>query len=123
MHSTYVSFKQRMQHTQLRFIVKNALVATYGIVAFVATSGLSARTLNVAQFPSIFSILNTFEQTTFSSPQVTFSLVVGILQGVPFPADVYNMIGRVLNTKLVAVFPKNPLSHVSRQASPQTAFC
>lgn len=123
MHSTNVSFKHLMLHTQFKFIVKKEFVATYGIVADVVTSGLSANTLKVAQHPSIFSILNTLEHTTPSSPQVTFSLVVGIVHGVPFPQHVYNMIGRVLKKKLVAVFPKNPLSHVSRHASSHVAFC
>lgn len=112
-----------MLHTQFKFIVKKEFVVTYGIVADVAGSGLSASTLKVAQHPSIFSILNTFEHTTPESPQVTSSLVVGMLHGVPLPQHVYNMIGRVLNMKLVAVFPKNPLSHVSKHESPQTAFC
>ena len=76
MHSTKVSFKHLKLHTQFKFIVKNEFVATYGIVADVVVSGLSANTLNVAQQPSIFSILNTFEHTTPSSPHVTFSLVV-----------------------------------------------
>lgn len=123
MHSTKVSFKHLKLHTQFKFIVKNEFVATYGIVADVVVSGLSANTLNVAQHPSIFSILNTFEHTTPSSPHVTFSLVVGILHGVPFPLHVYNIIGRVLNVKLVVVFPRNPLSHVSRQLSSHAAFC
>lgn len=123
MHSTKVSFRHLRLHTQFKFIVKNEFVAIYGIVAAVAASGLSANTLNVAQHPSIFSILNTLEQTTSSSPHVTFSFVVGILHGVPLPQQVYNMIGRVLKVKLVAVFPKNPLSQVSRQPSSQTAFC
>lgn len=123
MHSTKVSFRHLRLHTQFKFIVKNEFVAIYGIVADVVVSGLSANTLNVAQHPSIFSILNTLEHTTPDSPHVTSSLVVGILHGVPFPEHVYNMIGRVLKVKLVAVFPRNPLSQVSRQLSSQTAFC
>ena len=115
MQSTKVSFRHLRLHTQFKFIVKNEFVATYGIVAAAPASGLSANTLNVAQHPSIFSILNTLEHTTPASPQVTSSLVVGILHGVPFPEQVYNMIGRVLKAKLVVVFPKNPLSQVSGQ--------
>ena len=50
--------------------------------------------------------------------------MVGIENGVPFPAVVYRIIGLVLQPKLVVPQPKNPLSQVSRQVSPQQlAFC
>ena len=123
MHSTYVSGKQRSAHTQFKFIVKNEFVATYGIVADVVSSVFSAKTLNVAQHPSIFSTLKTFEHVTPSSPQTTFVLVVGILQGVPLPQQVYNTTGLVLHANEVVPQPKNPLSQVSRHVSLHSAFC
>lgn len=83
-----VSGKQRSEQTQFKFIVKNEFVATYGIVAASAVSGFGANTRKVAQQPSIFSTLKTLEQVTPASPQVTFSRVVGILHGVPFPQQV-----------------------------------
>jgi hypothetical protein len=50
---------------------------------------LSARTLNVQQFPSIFSTLNTLEHVAEDPVQVAVeSLVIGILHGVPFPQQV-----------------------------------
>ena len=42
----------------------------------------------IQQIKSNFSILNTFEQTTPSSPQTTLSRVIGMLQGVPLPQHV-----------------------------------
>ena len=119
-----MSGKQRKTHTQFRFMVKNVFVEMYGIVAEVVESGLSANTRKVAQHPSIFSTRNTFEHTTPSSPQTTSSLVVGILHGVPFPQQVYSIIGLVLHPTVETLHPKNPLSQVSRQQlSEQFAFC
>lgn len=88
MHSTNVSCKHLITHRQFKSIVKKELVATYGIVALSVVSGFGARTRNVAQHPSSFSILNTLEHVTPGVPQVTGSLVVGMLHGVPFPQQV-----------------------------------
>ena len=52
-----MSDKHLIAHKQSQSIVKKEFVAMYGLRLVV--SGLSARTLNVAQFPSIFSTLNT----------------------------------------------------------------
>ena len=123
MHSTNVSCKHLKTHKHDKSIVKNEFVATYGIVATSVGSGLSANTLKVAQQPSIFSTLNTLEQVTPSSPQTTFSLVVGIVHGVPLPQQLYNTTGLVLHPKVVAEHPKKPLSHVSKQFSEHSAFC
>ena len=74
-----------MAHRQLQSIVKNELVAMYGYREVVSV--LVAKTLNVQQFPSIFSTLNTVEQVALNgSPlqSVVTSLLTGILQGVPF---------------------------------------
>ena len=102
--------------------MKNELVATYGVKD--VGSGFSASTLNVAQHPSIFSTLNTFEQVTPSSPQTTFSRVVGTENGVTPPEHVYKITGLVLHPKVVVPHPRNPLSQVSKQVSPQQlAFC
>ena len=114
MHSTNVSGRHLSEQTQFRFIVKKELVATYGIVVSVV-SGLAANTLKVAQQPSIFSTRKTLEHVTPSSPQVTFSLVVGILQGVPLPQQVYSITGLVLQLSVVAPHPKHPRSHFSKQ--------
>jgi len=123
MHSIYVSFKHLKAQQQFKFIVKNEFVPIYGMFGSVV-SGFVVRTLKVAQHPSIFSILKTFEHTTPSSPQVTSSFVVGMLHGVPLPEHVYNMIGLVLHISEVVEQPKNPLSHVSRQLSLHSAlFC
>ena len=82
------------------------------------------KTLKVAQQPSIFSTLNTLEQVASPVPHTTFSRVVGILHGVPFPQHVYNTTGLVLHPRVVVPHPKNPLSQVSKQVSPQQlAFC
>ena len=116
----FLSLEERLE--LLKFIVKNELVATYGIKVSVV-SGFGAKTLNVAQQPSIFSTLNTLEQVTPSSPHTTFSRVVGILHGVPLPQHVYNITGLVLQFNVVAPHPKNPRSHVSKQVSLQLAFC
>jgi hypothetical protein len=123
MHSTYVSGKHLKAHTQSKFIVKNEFVATYGIVALVVGSVFSVKTLKVQQHPFIFSTLKTLEQVTPSSPQTTFSRVVGILQGVPLPLQVYKTTGLVLQFNEVVPHPKNPRSQVSKQASLQSAFC
>jgi hypothetical protein len=119
-----VSLKHLTAQTQDKSIVKKLLVEIYGIELQQLSCVLGARTLNVAQHPSIFSTLNTFEQTTPSSPHTTFSRVVGILHGVPFPQHVYKITGLVLQPKVVVPQPKNPLSQVSKQVSPQQlAFC
>ena len=61
-------------------------------IPVVAASGLSAKTLNVQQLPSIFSTLNTVDVAA----GVT-SLVVGALQGVNPPLlQVYSITGLVL---------------------------
>lgn len=118
-----------MQQTQLRFIVKNELVAMYGIVLQQLGSGLSARTLNVAQFPSIFSTLNTQEQQPFPlslacgfEQVIELSLQTGIVQGVPFPQHVYNITGRVLQIKQFGPPPNIGRSQESKQFS-GLAFC
>ena len=69
-------------------MVKKELVATYGFKLVV--SGLSARTLKVQQFPSIFSTLKTLEHVVLVVPaqDTVVSLVVGMLQGTPFPQQV-----------------------------------
>jgi len=102
--------------------VKKLLVATYGIVSTSVVSGLGANTLNVAQHPSTFSTLNTFEHVTPSVPHTTFSLVVGMLHGVPFPQQVYNIIGLVLQPIVDTEHPKKPRSQVSKHASLHSAL-
>lgn len=119
MHSTTVSGKQRKAQQQLRFIVKKEFVATYGIVTASAGSGFEASTRKVAQLPSIFSTRNT--QDVSAASQLP-SRVVGILKGTPFPAHVYNMIGLVLQLKVVTLQPRKPRSQVSRQLSEQSAL-
>ena len=89
MHSTNVSSKHLREHTQPKFIVKNEFVATYGYI--LPCSGFCSRTLNVAQQPSSFSILNTVEVVPFSV------LVVGIAHGVPLLPQVYSITGLVLH--------------------------
>ena len=71
-----MSDKHLIAHKQSQSIVKKELVATYGFKLVV--SGLSASTLNVAQFPSIFSTLNTLEHSLDSVPAqvIVVSLVV-----------------------------------------------
>lgn len=89
MQSTNVSDRHLILHKQLQSIVKKTLVATYGYK--LVESVLSAKTLNVAQLPSIFSTLKTFEQVALTSEpaQLTVeSLVIGMLQGTPFPQQV-----------------------------------
>ena len=82
------------------------------------------KTLKVAQQPSIFSTRNTLEQDPGVVEQSTLSLVVGMVQGVPLPLQVYNVTGLVLQPTVVVPHPKNPRSQVSRQQSPQQlAFC
>jgi len=102
--------------------VKNEFVATYGDTTLVVGSVLGANTLNVAQQPSTFSTLNTFEQVTPASPHVTSSFVVGILHGVPLPQQVYNITGLVLQPTVDTEQPKKPRSQVSRQVSAHSAF-
>lgn len=119
--SIYVSDKHLITHKQLQSIVKIELVATYGFKLVV--SGLSARTLNVQQFPSIFSTLNTDEQVTVSEQAAVTSLVVGILHGVPLPQHVYSITGLVLHIKQFAPPPSIGLSQESKQLSGQAFSC
>ena len=62
-------------HTQLKLIVKNEFVASYGNIDVVSVFG--ARTLNVAQQSSNFSNLNTVEVVVTAG-----SLLIGIANGV-----------------------------------------
>lgn len=77
-----------MQHRQEQSIVKNEFVETYGFKE--VSSGFVARTLNVQQFPSIFSTLNTVEHVSLVVPagQAVASLATGIDQGCPFAQHV-----------------------------------
>ena len=76
-------------HTQLKLIVKNELVASYGNRDVVSVFG--ANTLNVAQQSSSFSNLNTLLVA------VSFGfLLIGSVSGVEPPEHVYKVIGRVL---------------------------
>ena len=77
-----MSVKQRIAQTQLKLIVKNELVATYGFKLVV--SGLSSNTRQVQQLLSTFSTRNTDEVV----PPVTGSLVVGIVSAVPLDPHV-----------------------------------
>ena len=79
---------------QFKFIVKKLFVERYGWLLQHVWSGLATNTLNVQQFPSSFSTLNTFEHSAqelsnevFEQVQVT-SLLVGILIGTPLPQHV-----------------------------------
>mgnify|MGYP006939909194 CR=1 FL=1 len=85
-------------------------------------SGFAAKTLNVAQQPSTFSTLNTLEHVAPASPQTTLSFVVGMLHGVPFPQQVYNIIGLVLHPTVDTEQPRKPLSQVSKQLSAHSAL-
>jgi hypothetical protein len=98
--------------------VKNELVATNGIVALVSGSVFGAKTLKVAHPSSIFSTLNTVDVSVSVG-----SLLIGIASGVLQHPHKYKVIGLVLQFKLVVEHPKKPLSHVSKQDSPQLAFC
>jgi len=75
--STNVSFKHLIAHTQPKSIVKNESVAINSLLHVVAF-GFGAKTRNVAQQSSSFSILNTHEQVFGSLLQSITSLVVGI---------------------------------------------
>ena len=86
-------------------------VLTYGYSDVV--SGFAAKTLNVQQHPSVFSTLNTELVVSVSL------LLTGILQGVPFPLQVYNIIGRVLHITQLVPPPKAGLSQDSKQLSGQ----
>ena len=80
MQSTNVSDRHLILQRQLQSIVKKTLVATYGNKLVVSV--FSARTLNVQQFPSIFSTLKTFEQVVLISDPaqlIVESLVIGML--------------------------------------------
>jgi hypothetical protein len=68
-----------MQHKQSQSIVKKELVATYGFKLVVSV--LSAKTLKVQQFPSIFSTLKTVDVVcvVVVAPDVELSLLIGIL--------------------------------------------
>ena len=104
--------------------MKNEFVATYGVVAAVAGSVLVAKTLNVAQFPSSFSIRNTLEQeASLAVLQLMFSFEIGIFHGVPLPQQVYSITGLVLHTSELAPQPKKPLSQVSKHFSENSAYC
>jgi hypothetical protein len=111
-----------MQHKQSQFIVNSEFVAIYGFKD--VSSGLSASTLNVQQLPSSFSTLKTVEQLSpIACPEqlvVTF-LVVGILQGIPFEEQVYNMTGLVLQTRQLDPPPNIGRSQESKELS-QHAF-
>ena len=98
MHSTKVSSKHLIMHTQLRLIVKNELVASYGNPAVVSVLG--ANTLNVAQQSSNFSSLNTVLVVVTAG-----SLLIGIARGVPPPEQVYKVTGLVLQ-KVVQFWPR-----------------
>ena len=77
-----MSVKQRIAQTQLKLIVKNELVATYGFKLVV--SGFSSNTRQVQQLLSTFSTRNTDEVV----PPVTGSFVVGIVSAVPLDPHV-----------------------------------
>lgn len=118
-----------MQQTQLKFIVKKEFVATYGIELQQLGSGLSAKTLNVAQLPSIFSTLNTHEQQLLPlslacglEHVIELSLQTGIVHGVPLPQQVYNITGLVLQIKQFGPPPSIGRSQESKQFS-GLAFC
>ena len=89
MHSTNVSSKHLIMHTQFKLIVKNEFVAPYGNREAVSVFG--ARTLNVAQQSSNFSNLNTVDVTV--SPG---SLLIGIVIGVEPLPHVYKVIYSLL---------------------------
>jgi len=89
MHSTKVSSKHLIMHTQLKLIVKNELVASNGNPAVVSVFG--ANTLKVAQQSSNFSNLNTVEVSVTAG-----SLLIGIANGVAPPEQVYKVTGLVL---------------------------
>ena len=88
---TKVSFRQRRQQTQFKFMVKKLFVVLYSLVSVVSVFGTKTR--KVQQHPSHFSTLNTL----LVSPSAVL-LLVGIDQAVPLPAQVYNIIGLVLHT-------------------------
>jgi hypothetical protein len=96
--------------------VKKEFVGSYGKELVVSVFGI--RTLKVAQQPSTFSILKILEVVVSRG-----SLLIGILQGTPLPQHVYNITGRVLQFTELVQHPKKPLSQVSKQASPHSAFC
>ena len=109
MHSTKVSSKHLIMHTQLRLIVKNEFVASNGNPDVVSVFG--ANTLNVAQQSSSFSSLNTVDVVVTAG-----SLLIGIANGVAPPEQVYKDTGLVLQN--VAQFcPKYPLSQVCKHVS------
>ena len=89
MHSTKVSSRHLIMHTQPRFIVKNEFVASNG--KFDVVSVFGANTLNVAQQSSNFSSLNTVDVVV-----TVESLLIGIANGVAPPEQVYRDTGLVL---------------------------
>ena len=107
MHSTKVSSKHLIIHTQLKLIVKNELVVVYGN----SPSVVGVRTLNVAQQSSNFSNLNTVDVVVSAG-----SLLIGIANGVVPLEHVYRVIGLVLKNE-VLFCPKKPLSQVCKQVS------
>ena len=114
-HSTKVSSKHLIIHTQLRLIVKNEFVASYGNDEVVSVFG--ANTLNVAQQSSSFSNLNTVDVVV----SIGF-LLIGIASGVEALLHVYKVIGLVLQN-VVQFWPKNPLSQVCKHVSFGHTLC
>ena len=98
MHSTKVSSRQRIMHTQLRLIVKNEFVGSNGNAEVVSVFG--ANTLNVAQQSSSFSNLNTVDVVVIAG-----SLLIGIANGVEPDEQVYKDTGLVLQN-VVQFCPK-----------------
>ena len=76
-------------HIQLRLIVKNELVISYGFGDVVSVLGIN--TLKVAQQSSNFSSLNIVEVSVTAG-----SLLTGIASGVAPVAQVYRVTGLVL---------------------------
>jgi len=103
--------------------VKKELVAKKGLVSS-QVSVLGASTLQVAQQPSNFSILQTQEVCVHSGPWHALSfLFVGKLNGILFDPQRYNTTGLVLHFIEAILHPKKPRSQVSKQVSSLQAFC
>lgn len=115
MLSTKVSSKHLSMHTQFKLIVKNELVAVNGKTLVV--SGLVVSTLKVAQQSSNFSKRNTVLVVVSVG-----LLLIGIAIGVDADPHVYKLTGLVLQ-KLEQLWPKNPLSQVSKQLSFWHTLC
>ena len=115
MHSMNVSSRHLSMQTHPKLIVKKELVLSYGNILVVSVFGAS--TLNVAQQPSNFSNLNTVLVVVTAG-----SLLIGIaIASLPEP-QVYIVTGLVLKNRLL-LWPKNPLSQVSRQQSFWQTLC